>query len=67
MNGLRPDFQCMPVIYTSAMKRISMFLTETQIKRLHAQSRATGLKVSELIRRLIDRGLDDSQNKAHGR
>lgn len=44
-----------------------MFLTEAQIKRLHAQAKATGLKVSELIRRFIDGGLDAIENKARRR
>jgi hypothetical protein len=44
-----------------------MFLTETQIKRLQAQTKVTGLKVSELIRRFIDGGLDASENKTRRR
>lgn len=51
------------LLYRHHMKRVSTFLTEVQIKRLQQRSKATGLKVAELIRRFIDRGLDDSQNK----
>jgi hypothetical protein len=54
-------------MYIHAMKWISMFLTETQIKRLQAQTKVTGLKVSELIRRFIDGGLDASENKTRRR
>jgi hypothetical protein len=39
------------------MKRISMFLSDTQIAALKKASKRTGLKVSELIRRFIDEGL----------
>jgi hypothetical protein len=35
-----------------------MFLTTDQIKRLQAESKKTGLKMAELIRRFIDRGLE---------
>lgn len=39
------------------MKRISVFLSETQIRQLAALSKRSGLKVAELIRRYIDAGL----------
>jgi predicted DNA binding CopG/RHH family protein len=39
------------------MKRISMFLSESQIAALKKTSKRTGLKVSELVRRFIDEGL----------
>jgi hypothetical protein len=39
------------------MKRVSLFLTENQIRQLAALSKRTGLKVAELIRRFIDEGL----------
>jgi predicted DNA binding CopG/RHH family protein len=39
------------------MKRISMFLSESQIAALKKLSKRTGLKASELIRRFIDEGL----------
>jgi hypothetical protein len=51
---------CVCLLYIHVMKRISMFLTPVQIKRLQAESKKTGLKVSELIRRYIDRGLSDA-------
>jgi hypothetical protein len=43
--------------YIRAMKRISMFLSESQIVALKKVSKRTGLKVSELIRRFIDEAL----------
>jgi len=39
------------------MKRVSLFLSEAQIRQLAALSKKTGLKVAELIRRYIDEGL----------
>jgi predicted DNA-binding protein len=39
------------------MKRISVWLSEVQIKRLRQVSKRTGLKMAELIRRFIDEGL----------
>ncbi len=44
-------------MYIRGMKRISMFLSDTQIAALKKASKRTGLKVSELIRRFIDEGL----------
>ena len=44
-------------MYIRKMKRISMFLSYTQIAALKKASKRTGLKVSELIRRFIDEGL----------
>jgi hypothetical protein len=44
-------------MYIRTMKRISMFLSDTQIAALKKASKRTGLKVSELIRRFIDAGL----------
>ena len=43
-------------IHTS-MKRISMFLSEPQLAALKRLSKRTGIKVSELVRRFIDKGL----------
>jgi len=39
------------------MKRISMFLSESQITNLKKLSKRTGIKASELVRRFIDEGL----------
>ena len=44
--------RCMP------MKRVDYFLTERQVERLKQLVDATGLKVSELIRRAVDEYLD---------
>jgi hypothetical protein len=41
------------------MKRVSLFLTTSQITALHKLSEATGLKFAELVRRFIDEGLED--------
>jgi len=40
------------------MKRVDYFLTERQVERLKQLVDATGLKVSELIRRAVDEYLD---------
>lgn len=45
-------------MYIHSMKRISMFLSDVQIKRLKALSKATGIKVSEMVRRAVDEYLD---------
>jgi hypothetical protein len=43
--------------YIHGMKRISMFLSESQIAKLKKLSKRTGIKMSELVRRFIDEGL----------
>jgi ribbon-helix-helix protein len=43
--------------YIHDMKRISMFLSESQIAKLKKLSKRTGIKASELVRRFIDEGL----------
>lgn len=45
------------------MKRTTIFLTDEQVRRLDAASRATELKVAELIRRFIDDGLDREEKR----
>jgi predicted DNA-binding protein len=40
------------------MKRTCIFLTPQQIAKLEKLAKKTGLKVSELIRRFIDAGLE---------
>jgi len=39
------------------MKRTTVWLTDSQVKKLTERSKRTGLKVAELIRRFIDEGL----------
>jgi Ribbon-helix-helix domain len=39
------------------MKRTTIWLTESQLQKLGAGSKKTGLKIAELIRRFIDLGL----------
>jgi Ribbon-helix-helix domain len=46
---------CMPVWYYVVMKRTALFLKEEQIKKLQKLSDKTGAPVAELIRRAIDR------------
>jgi len=54
-------------MYIHHMKRISVFLSETQIKKVKAQAKVKGIKFAELLRRYIDKGIDDdTQNKARG-
>jgi ribbon-helix-helix protein len=43
--------------YIHGMKRISMFLSDSQIASLKKLAKRTGIKVSELVRRFIDQGL----------
>jgi hypothetical protein len=45
------------------MRKISLYLTETQIQALAALSKSTGLPVSEYIRRAVD-DLLKKQNRA---
>ena len=43
--------------YICSMKRISMFLSDSQIAKLKKLAKRTGIKMSELVRRFIDEGL----------
>jgi predicted DNA binding CopG/RHH family protein len=45
------------------MKRITVYLTEQQMKTIEAMVEATGLKFAELLRRVIDKGLEDYDQK----
>jgi ribbon-helix-helix protein len=47
--------------YIRDMKRISMFLSDSQIAALRKLAKRTGIKVSELVRRFIDEGLKKAQ------
>ena len=42
----------------SAMKRTTIWLTDSQVKALAKISKKTGMKQAELIRRFIDRGIE---------
>ena len=46
--------------YIRSMKRVSLFLSDSQIAALKKLARRTGIKMSELIRRFIDEGLKRS-------
>jgi Ribbon-helix-helix protein, copG family len=39
------------------MKRVNIYLTDQEITALQQLSQATGLKVAELVRRLLDEGI----------
>jgi predicted DNA-binding protein len=49
----------MPVWHYMVMKRTALFLKEVQIKKLQKLSEKTGAPVAELIRRAIDRYLQE--------
>jgi predicted DNA-binding protein len=40
------------------MVRVGLYLSEVQVKRMTALSKKKGLTVSEMIRRMIDEGLE---------
>ena len=44
------------------MKRISVFLTEEQIIGLQQYAKATGLKLAEVLRRIIDAALEQKRH-----
>jgi Ribbon-helix-helix domain len=50
---------CMPVWYYGGMKRTALFLEEEQIKKLQKLSDKTGAPLAELIRRAIDKYLQE--------
>ncbi len=45
------------------MVRLGLYLSDVQIKRIKAISKKRGLTVSEIIRRMIDEGLERSRGK----
>ena len=49
----------MPVCDYMVMKRTALFLKEEQLKKLQKLSQKTGAPVAELVRRAIDRYLQD--------
>jgi hypothetical protein len=46
------------------MKRVNIYLTEQQIAALQKLARETGLKFAELVRRLLDEGLQHRINRS---
>jgi hypothetical protein len=42
----------------AGMVRVGLYLSEVQVKRIKALSMKKGLTVSEMIRRMIDEGLE---------
>jgi predicted DNA-binding protein len=49
----------MPTWYDVAMKRTALFLKEEQIKKLEVLSEKTGAPLAELVRRAIDKYLQE--------
>jgi len=49
----------MPIGYDMYMKRTALFLKEVQLKKLKVLSDKTGAPLAELIRRAIDRYLQE--------
>jgi predicted DNA-binding protein len=49
------------------MKRTTVWLSDQQVERLAALSKKTGIKTAELIRRLIDGGLDKEDGRKESR
>jgi hypothetical protein len=56
----------MPIDHTYRMKKISLYLTESQIKALSERSKRTGLPVSEYIRRAVDDLLKKKRRAKNG-
>ena len=56
---MRPIAIYMPIWHYMSMKRTALFLKEEQLKKLSALSEKTGAPVAELIRRAIDRYLQE--------
>jgi hypothetical protein len=56
---LRSIAKCMPVWQRMTMKRTALFLKEEQLKKLLTLSEKTGAPVAELIRRAIDKYLQE--------
>jgi Mn-dependent DtxR family transcriptional regulator len=42
----------------AGMVRVGLYLSEVQIKRIKTMAKKKGLTVSEMIRRMIDEGLE---------
>jgi len=49
----------MPMWYNMVMKRTALFLKEEQLKKLQSLSGKTGAPIAELIRRAIDKYLQE--------
>ena len=46
----------------AGMVRVGLYLSEVQMRRMKALSKKRGLTVSEMIRRMIDEGLEKKSN-----
>jgi hypothetical protein len=49
------------------MNRITMFLTDHEVAELDAIVAATGLKFAEVVRRILDKGLEESEPSRWGK
>ncbi len=49
------------------MPRVGLYLTDPQVKKLKELSKATGLKISDLIRRSLDDWLERYEEKERKR
>ncbi len=59
-------FEVFKVARGPTMKRTNIYLGDVQHKRLKAIGKQVGLKVSEIIRRMIDEGLKKYEKKERG-
>ena len=59
-------FEVFKVARGRTMKRTNIYLGDIQHKRLKAIGKQVGLKVSEIIRRMIDEGLKKYEKKERG-
>jgi len=51
---------------TLRMRRTNIYLGDVQHKKLKAMGKKMGLKVSEIIRRMVDEGLKKYEKKERG-
>jgi Ribbon-helix-helix protein, copG family len=49
--------KCICTMYVCCMKRVSMYLSDSQLAALKKLAKRTDTKYSELVRRFIDEGL----------
>ena len=50
-------------MYIISMKRIDLYITETQMDKLKLSSVKTGLSVAEIVRRILDAWIESQGNK----
>ena len=47
-----------PILKGEGMKRLQMYFTKRQIEKLSKKAKETGISLSELVRRILDKFLD---------